>query len=241
MFEFLKRRPEVVEAKTETINETFEKAKVSLDKKLGELMEEKGVDLRAHICRVELYIDISLSMEWRYKNGSVQRALTRIFPIAVRFDDDKVMPVSAFGNNVYTLADMTLQNYSNYVEKEILSKHSINEGTKYAPFVKQAIKRAKKDSQYPLFNIVITDGDCWDKQESDEAFRKSANYKTFFQCVGIGDDDFKYLRKIDDLDGRQVDNTAFVAVDEIEKLSDDELYDKLLEQYPQWLQAMKII
>lgn len=241
MFNFLKRKQPDVVQKPEIFIERFEKAKVSLDKKLVNLKKEKNIDLTKHICRVELYIDISGSMKLRYMNGSMQAALTRIFPIAVLFDDDKVMPVSAFGNNVYSLADMTLQNYSYYVQKEILSKYLIDEGTNYAPFVKQAIERAREDSQYPLFNIVVTDGNCWDDHQSDEAFRKSADYRTFFQCVGIGNDDFDYLRRIDDLDGRKVDNTAFVAVNEIENLSDEELYDKLLEQYPQWLQAMKII
>lgn len=221
--------------------EKLEKSKVSLDKHLEKMKKEQNIDLTKHICAVELYIDISGSMKNRFKSGKMQDALTRIFPVALKFDNDGVMPVSAFGNGCYPLVAMTMENYATYVEKQILSKHDIDESTYYAPFVKQAIKRAKKAEQYPLFNIVITDGNCWDETESDEAFRKSSEYKTFFQCVGIGDDKFKYLRKIDDLDGRKVDNTAFVKVDELEDLSDDELYAKLLEQYPQWLQAMHLI
>lgn len=247
MFNFFKKQSSnnsdriFSEEKPEIIVEKFEKAKVCLDKKVISLKKERNIDLTQHICQVEAYIDISSSMKKRFFTGRVQAALTRIFPVAVLFDDDQIMPVSAFGNNVYPLTDMTLQNYTDYVEKEILSKHSITEGTNYAPFVQQAIERAKANSQYPLFNIVITDGNCWDETQSDKAFRKSAKYKEFFQCIGIGDDDFEYLRKLDNLDGRPVDNTAFVAVDELENLSDEDLYDKLLEQYPQWLQAMHLI
>lgn len=247
MFDFLKRKQSsnnsrnFSEEKPEIIVEKFEKAKVSLDKKIISLKKEKNIDLTHHICRVELYIDISLSMRNRFMLGKVQDAVTRIFPVAVLFDDDQVMPVSAFGNGVYPLADMTLQNYATYVEREILSKHRIDEGTEYAPFVRQAIERAKEDNPYPLFNVVVTDGDCHDKRQSDMAFRESAKYKGFFQCIGIGDDDFDYLNRLDNLGDRFADNTAFVPVDEIEKLSDDELYDKLLEQYPRWLQAINLI
>lgn len=247
MFGFGKKKQENNGSKDALVNSTsvpkvsLEKSKVSLDKHLVNLKKEKNVDLTQHVCRVEVYIDISGSMKGRFFNGKVQDALTRIFPVALKFDDDGVMPISAFGNGVYPLVPMTLENYATYVEKEIMSKFSINEGTNYAPFVKQAIRRAEEDNKYPLFNIVITDGNCWDKTQSDKAFRKSSKYKTFFQCVGIGHDDFEYLRKIDDLDGREVDNTAFVKVDELENLTDEQLYDKLLEQYPQWLHEMNLI
>ncbi len=220
---------------------SLEKSKVSLEKHLVSLKKDKNIDLMKHICRVEVYIDISGSMRGRYQSGKMQSALTRLFPIALKFDDDGVMPVSAFGDGCYPLEPMTMENYETYVETEILSKFRIDEGTQYSPFVKQAIGRAGEDSQYPLFNIVVTDGNCWDREESDDAFRESSEHKTFFQCVGIGHENFTYLKKIDDLDGRKVDNTAFVKINELEDLSDEELYEKLLEQYPQWLQDMHLI
>ena len=59
--------------------------------------------------------------------------------------------------------------------------------------------------------------------------------------MGIGKyESFDYLQKLDDLDGRAVDNTAFIKVEDFSRMNDDQLYDKLLEQYPQWLKVMHI-
>lgn len=220
---------------------SLEKSKVSLDKHLVSLKKEKNVDLTNLICQVKVYIDISGSMDFRYYNDNVQDALIRLFPIALKFDDDGTMPVSVFDTKCYELVPMTLDNYATYVEKEILGKgHKPYYGTNYAPVINHAIQNCD-DNGVPTFILFITDGNCHDKSESDRAFRESAKHKMFIQCVGIGDERFDYLKKIDDLDGRKVDNTAFVEIRELERLSDEELYSKLLDQYPDWLRAMHLI
>ena len=79
------------------------------------------------------------------------------------------------------------------------------------------------------------------RDETDRAIRKSSKHKIFYQFVGIGKyESFDYLQKLDDLDGRAVDNTAFIKVEDFSRMDDDQLYDKLLEQYPQWLKVMHI-
>lgn len=219
---------------------SLEKAKVSLDKHLVNLKKEKNLDLNGLVCQVKVYADISGSMKKRYRTGKVQEALTRLFPIALKFDDDGQMEVCVFDTDCYELVPMTMQNYEDYVEKEILTNYEPYEGTKYAPSIRHAIRTCKGNS-IPVFVIFITDGNCSDGAESDQAFRDSAEYPMFIQCVGIGHETFSYLVKIDDLPGRRVDNTAFVKISELENLSDDELYGKLLEQYPQWLKSMGLL
>ncbi len=225
---------------TEKPKVSLEKSKVSLDKHLVSLKKEKNVDLTNLICQVKLYIDISGSMETRYYDGSVQDALLRLFPIALKFDDDGIMPVAVFDENCFELTPMNLDNYATYVENEILGKgYKPYSGTNYAPVINHAIQNC--DDSYPTFILFITDGNCWDPAQADKAFRESAEHKMFIQCVGIGNENFKYLKKIDDLDGRRVDNTAFVEIKKLENLTDEELYSKLLEQYPDWLKAMNVI
>lgn len=220
---------------------SLEKSKVSLDKHLVNLKKEKNVDLTNLICQVKVYIDISGSMQLRYLNGSVQNALIRLFPIALKFDDDGSMPVSVFDEKCFELVPMTLDNYATYVENEILGKgYNPYRRTNYAPVIKHAIQNCDDDG-CPTFILFITDGNCWDETKADKAFRKSAEHKMFIQCVGIGDENFTYLKKIDDLDGRSVDNTAFVEIRKLENLTDEELYSKLLDQYPDWLKAMHLI
>ena len=39
--------------------------------------------------------------------------------------------------------------------------------------------------------------------------------------------------------GRVVDNCNFFALDDLHQISEQELYDRLLEEFPQWLTAAK--
>lgn len=53
--------------------------------------------------------------------------------------------------------------------------------------------------------------------------------------IGIGDDNFSYLKKLDKLDGREADNTGFTSVEDMDKMTDEELYTEILRQYKDWL------
>ncbi|MNC80479.1 hypothetical protein D3C75_1332840 [compost metagenome] len=61
----------------------------------------------------------------------------------------------------------------------------------------------------------------------------------FWQFVGIGDSDFEVLKQLDTMTGRLVDNANFIHLDRIEEVSDEELYDRLLNEFPQWLKTAK--
>ena len=93
----------------------------------------------------------------------------------------------------------------------------------------------KEPSEVPAFIIFITDGDNSDKYETDAIVRELSKYNMFVQFVGIGYDSFSYLKKLDNLSGRESDNTGFITVKDINKLNDEDLYSKLLEQYKDWL------
>ncbi|MDF9843494.1 hypothetical protein M2105_005612 [Paenibacillus sp. PastF-1] len=41
------------------------------------------------------------------------------------------------------------------------------------------------------------------------------------------------------MSGRVVDNADFVHLDRIEEVTDEELYDRLLNEFPHWLKAAK--
>lgn len=220
---------------------TLKKAQDGLERHIVNLKKEKGIDLSKHRARVFVVVDRSGSMDHLYYNGAVQEVLTRLLPLGLKFDDNGELEVYVFNNYCYQLAPMTLDNYENYVNDEILNKgYGPNGGTSYAPVIEETIKAYNDGSPYPAFGIFITDGENNDRGPTDKAIRKSSKYKIFYQFVGIGYESFRYLQKLDDLDGRQVDNTAFVKVNDFAHLNDDQLFNKLLEQYPQWLQAMHL-
>lgn len=61
----------------------------------------------------------------------------------------------------------------------------------------------------------------------------------FVQFVGLGKEDFPFLHKLDALPGRVIDNAGFMAVSDIDTIKDAELYDRLLNEFPQWLEAAR--
>ena len=216
---------------------TLEKAEAGLERHIVSLKKEKGVDLSKHQARVVVVIDRSGSMSGLYDNGSVQTTLTRLLPLGLRFDDNGEVEVYAFSDGCTRLKAMNKNNFDDYVVREM--RKLPYGGTNYAPVLKQILKDYD-GSQLPTFVIFITDGSNWDTGETDKIIRKSSKkkHKLFVQFVGIGNDSFSYLRKLDNLDGREVDNTAFIAVQDLNKLTDDELYAKLLEQYVPWLKEL---
>lgn len=220
---------------------TLKKAQDGLDRYIVRLKKENNVDLSQHRARVFVAIDRSGSMDTLYYNGSVQEVLTRLLPLALKFDDNGELEVFVFNTKSLQLAPMTLDNYDGYVNCEILKKgYKPVGGTRYSPVINETTCRYDDGSSYPAFGIFITDGENSDYEFSDSAIRKSSEFKIFYQFVGIGHESFIYLKHLDDLDGRKVDNTAFVKVADFAQLDDDQLFNKLLEQYPQWLQAMHL-
>ena len=83
--------------------------------------------------------------------------------------------------------------------------------------------------------IFLTNGGNADKPASAEAIRELSKQPIFVQFVGIGKEDFPFLHKLDELSGRFIDNAGFMHVNDIEAIKDAELYDRLLNEFPQWL------
>lgn len=96
-----------------------------------------------------------------------------------------------------------------------------------------------KPQQHPTFVFFITDGTNSDTGEAERVIRESSNQPIFWQFVGIGRESFDFLQKLDDLKGRYVDNADFFKIQDIKKISDEELYEKLLTEFPDWLKEVK--
>lgn len=217
------------------------KAEDGLERHIVRLKKETNIDLSTHRARVFVVIDRSGSMGNLYRTGAVQDVLTRLLPLALKFDDNGELEVYVFNTHCIQMPSMNRNNYESYVEREIMRKgYGPSGGTSYSPVVEQTISDYNDGSPYPAFGVFITDGENDDASATDKAIRKSSKFKIFYQFVGIGYENFRYLQKLDDLDGRSVDNTAFIKVADFSQLNDEQLYAKLLGQYPQWLRAMNI-
>lgn len=210
---------------------------ICLDKAVVSLSK----DLSNHKARVAVVMDYSGSMSSLYSNGAVQRALTRLMPLALKFDDNGELEVWIFSNNYHRLKPMNIFNFNTFVNNEIKGKRYNMGTTEYAPALKDVLRKYfyedASSSNIPTFVIFVTDGDndLDDKAETDKVIVESSKKNIFIQFVGIGDSSFRYLKKLDDLPGREVDNTGFIKVEDFDKMNDEELYHELLEQYSKWV------
>lgn len=211
----------------------------------------KQIDLRkkevAQIClkkpaldgltsRVALVLDYSGSMNPLYKNGTVQSVVEKILPIAMNFDNDGTMEMWIFENGFRRLEDICLNNFYGYVNDKIM-KYRMG-GTCFAPVMDDIYNRYIKEEPAPLPNYVvfITDGENSDTEKTTALIKKLSKYPIFFQFVGIGECSFDYLRKLDSMGGRYVDNANFFIVRDVNTIS----YEQLLSEYPSWLSDPKV-
>lgn len=185
--------------------------------------------------RVVLAFDYSGSMSSLYSKGKVQEALERIFPIALRFDDDGDMGMWMFDDSYRRIADVNMDNVDGYVKNEMM-KYNMG-GTNYSGVIRdictQYIK--KEPSDIPTYVIFVTDGDCWDKEDSEEAIKVASKHNIFWQFVGIGKQSFEFLEELDDMPGRYLDNADFFNINDLHSMSDEDLYNKLLTEFPNWV------
>lgn len=185
--------------------------------------------------RVVLAFDYSGSMGNLYRDGRVQEALERLFPIALRFDDDGEMGMWMFEEGFRRLKDVDIDNVDGYVRNEIM-KYNMG-GTKYGGVINDICSQyiTKEPSDIPTYVIFVTDGDCWDPEIAEAAIKEASNHNIFWQFVGIGRASFKFLEELDDMPGRYLDNADFFSINSIKEMSDEDLYNKLLNEFPNWV------
>ena len=222
----------------------LKKSVISLDKSLISLEKKSGLSFADHRAKVAVVMDYSGSMSSLYRSGAVQEVLTRLMPLALRFDDNGELDVWLFHHHYYRVESMNLDNFENYVKEEITSKNYRMGTTSYAPVLEDVLRKYFVEdaatSNIPTFVVFITDGSNDDKRATNEIIKESSHKNIFIQFVGIGNERFEYLERLDDLTGRPVDNTGFIKVSDMARLSDEQLFDLLLDQYPDWLKNKRV-
>jgi hypothetical protein len=207
---------------------------------VSKLIDKKG--LFAQRARVALCIDISGSMSTLYSNGSVQEVCERILPLGVKFDDNQAIDIFLFsdGSSCRDIGELTTNNFPNFVKDVVIKKHmDLMGGTDYAPVMKMIIDKYTKTKGDPAYVLFLTDGDNSDHSNAEKTIKEASSKGIFWQFVGIGGASFNFLKKLDTMSGRTIDNANFFSVDNISKMSDEELYEKMLAEFPSWLQEAK--
>lgn len=237
---------------------TVSLSKVDLRKqKVGVSLKKLGIENEK--ADVLFVIDATGSMSTLYRNGTVQETVERIVPVSLRLDDDGIMPTWFYASGCARTADLTAQNYDGYIPRTLpgpmkpvvgAQKHSCasvdrkGETTIGGVNNEIVILNALLDDEpakrtTPLLVIFMTDGGFAPNKEIAKIITNAAHRPIFWQFVGIGSSNFGMLRNLDTLPGRIVDNAGFFDVKDLAKISDEELYDRLLSEFPAWLKAAR--
>lgn len=214
---------------------------VDLTKKSLISLEKKNLlNLKA---RVGLVLDRSGSMSKQYQQGDVQKVIDRILPLAVNFDDDGSFECWAFGRSTVRLDDVSMSNvrdYTNHANRG-WKNWEIGPAVNYEP---EAIEKvmahyARFHDGIPTYIVFISDGGISENRRITRLISEAARLPIFWQFIGIGGKNYGILEKLDGMSGRFIDNCHFFALDNIAQIPDEQLYDLLLKEFPQWITEAK--
>ena len=231
-----------------------DEAKLSLDKRqkldlrkreVAKVLLDKGASgVRA---RVILVIDKTGSMQAEYRSKRINQVVERMVPVAVQVDDDGKLEPYLYGASFARLPDIAVHEVDSW-SATYLHLNGTHGGIDYAeiggyndelPIMKEIMSSLVPGASMPTLVLFFTDGGFHKKGPITALMKRAATLPAFWQFVGIGHADYGILEKLDTLKGRVVDNAGFFSVDDISKITDAELYTRLLSEFPDWLRAAR--
>lgn len=237
---------------------------IELKKKLQFQLEKK--ELTEIVARVGFCCDVSGSMRNLYLNGTMSKVNERLLVIANRFDDNQEMDMKIFDEESFDLPGMTEDNFVGYVDKYIINGDNHIWGcTYYAQSIKKfaddwfpsnetrVVKKAgffskllggqdeveiiPTEEMTPAFLMMQTDGINHDPVETEHVLRSIQNLDMYVTFLGVGRDNFEFLRTMAD----KYPNVGFLPINDLEKVTDDELYEGLItDELATWLKKSVI-
>ncbi|WP_436771922.1 VWA domain-containing protein [Yinghuangia sp. YIM S09857] len=240
---------------------------VDMRKRLSLRKEQVAVSLRKHgaegvRARVILVLDASGSMSPLYDKGIVADVVERMAAVAAQLDDDGAMQAWTFATHSMRLPDLVLGELPEWLRlhvrvgeislfgrpsKRKKGLHPLqvdmrmvgiqNEEQKVIADVRTYVRRTP--AQDPTLVLFFSDGGVYRNNEIESELRAAVEEPIFWQFVGLGQSDYGVLERFDTMPGRRVDNVGFFAVDDIVQVSDAELYDRLLSEFPSWIKAAR--
>ncbi|MFE6861540.1 VWA domain-containing protein [Nocardia sp. NPDC057668] len=193
--------------------------------------------------RVILVIDKTGSMHSLYRDKVVHRVVERMIPVAIQLDDDGNLETYLYGDKFAKLPDVTVADADSWSATflHISGRHGGIDYNRQIGGVNDEIPvmtdilQSLRPGADPALVLFFTDGGFHKRAKITALMRQAAALPAFWQFIGLGDNDFGILRKLDTMDGRVVDNAGFFAVPDIDSMSDADLYGLLLGEFPDWL------
>ena len=233
---------------------------VSLAKKATVSLEKVG--LAQHVAKVALCLDISASMSGLYHSGAIQKFAEKVLALGTRFDDDGAIDIFLFGARAHNAGEMNVDNFADFIA-QIQRQYPLEGGTDYARAMKLIRQHyfgvcdagVPLKMKVPVYVMFLTDGATSDENGARKQVQDSSYEPLFWQFMGLGKSkkdvkksgggfwakafasDFTFLEEHDTIPGRYLDNANYFSVAQPDTLPDDELYDLLMSEYPDWVKA----
>ena len=204
-----------------------------------------------------------------YSAGKIQRLAEKILALGCRFDDNAAIDIFLFGINSYYAGDMTIENFPNFIH-HILKRYPLEGGTYYGrvmqeirnfyfPDSRDGSRYAPISADKPVYVMFVTDGATTDESATKQQLQWSSYEPLFWQFMAIGKSrkdvkrkgvggwfaratasDFSFLEQLDEMGDRHLDNADFFSVEDPESIADEELYDLLTTEYPNWVKSARL-
>lgn len=193
--------------------------------------------------RVVLVIDKTGSMRRQYAARVVHRVVERMIPVAIQLDDDGALEAYLYGSSFARLPDVTVEQVDEWSDTYLhldgthggIDYRSIGGYNDEIPIMSEVLSTLRRDDPLPTLVLFFTDGGFSQRRAITDLVRQASGLPAFWQFVGIGRANYGLLTALDELEGRTVDNVGFFELDDIDSVSDADLYARLLGELPDWL------
>ncbi|MER6559386.1 VWA domain-containing protein [Streptomyces sp. NPDC001027] len=242
-----------------------ERLPVDMRKRLSLRKEQVAVSLSKRgaagiTARVVLVLDASGSMAFLYSRGVVADVVERMAAVVAQLDDDGEMQAWTFASEAARLPDLRLGDLPEWLRLHVrggemslfrrgkkprkglepgqVDMRSVgiqNEEQKAIAQVRSYVR--ENPAPVPTLVLFFSDGGVYRDAAIERELRAAVEEPIFWQFVGLGRSNYGVLERFDTLPGRRVDNVGFFAVDDIGSVPDQELYDRLLSEFPSWIRA----
>lgn len=214
---------------------------VSLAKTAAVSLEKNGgAGQRA---AVYLVVDRSGSMAGYFRDGSVQRLADQSLGLAVNLDDDGTVPLVFFDSRPYPLVNISLDHYEGVVaqQHQLHGGERTMGGTQYAIAMRSVIEHyLNTGASDPGLVIFQTDGEPQDRDAARLLLAQASKLPIFWSFVGFGHSEVGFLKQLDEMGGRLVDNAGYFHAGAAPSgLADSVLYDGITREYGTWLAAAR--
>lgn len=150
------------------------------------------------------------------------------------------------GTNYAPVMEMVWKGYQTTRQMEVETKQGIFAkmfGKKSTSTVTTQVSVSSSiNENIPTYVVMVTDGDNFDPLAAERIVRETSGLPVFWQFVGLKTDPstkFEFLKKLDTMEGRVIDNANFFEVTDVLGLTDDKLYRNLLNEFPDWVKLAK--